>query len=199
MVSGRQAEFDKQEALESAMRVFWKKGFVGASLSELTAAMGINKPSMYAAFGNKEALFVKAADNYINRHALKLYANLQQEEKSLKQRITDYLNAVLQLQCSPDNPGGCFISVAATEIASNDLPENALSKILEANSYTEKFLIQFFSDEIQQGNLSTTKSPEKLALILMTFIHGLAALARNNKKQSQLSLIIDDIVDSLDI
>ena len=60
MTSGRKREFDAEIALEAAMQVFWQKGYTGASLTDLIDSMGINKPSMYRAFGNKEALFVKA-------------------------------------------------------------------------------------------------------------------------------------------
>ena len=61
---GRPREFDPDEALESALQVFWEKGYEGASLTELTGAMGITKPSMYAAFGNKEQLFRRAVERY---------------------------------------------------------------------------------------------------------------------------------------
>src|SRR5712671_3461480 len=61
---GRPRSFDREQALDCAMRVFWRKGYQGASLSELTKAMGINRPSLYAAFGNKETLFGKALDRY---------------------------------------------------------------------------------------------------------------------------------------
>src|SRR5438445_3107154 len=61
---GRPREFDVEKALERAMNVFWRKGYEGASLPDLTRAMGINRPSLYAAFGNKESLFRKALDRY---------------------------------------------------------------------------------------------------------------------------------------
>ena len=64
MHKGRPREFDADEALDRALEVFWRKGYEGASLSELTEAMGINRPSLYAAFGNKEELFRKALDRY---------------------------------------------------------------------------------------------------------------------------------------
>src|SRR5213594_2671193 len=64
MPKGRPREFDIEKALDRAMEVFWRKGYEGASLPDLTKAMGINRPSMYAAFGNKEALFRRALDRY---------------------------------------------------------------------------------------------------------------------------------------
>src|SRR5258708_12946004 len=63
---GRPRAFDPDAALERAMHVFWAKGYEGASLSDLTQAMRINRPSLYAAFGNKEQLFRKVLDRYVN-------------------------------------------------------------------------------------------------------------------------------------
>ncbi len=70
MSAGRKRTFDEEQALEAAMRVFWQKGYVGTSLSDLTAALGINKPSLYAAFGNKEQLFASALARYGSRYGL---------------------------------------------------------------------------------------------------------------------------------
>jgi AcrR family transcriptional regulator len=67
---GRPREFDADEVLDRALDVFWRKGYEGASLSELTEAMGINRPSLYAAFGNKEELFRKALDRYADGPAV---------------------------------------------------------------------------------------------------------------------------------
>jgi AcrR family transcriptional regulator len=64
MPSGRTRQFDANQALDRALEVFWDRGYEGASLEELTAAMGINRPSLYAAFGNKAELFRKALDRY---------------------------------------------------------------------------------------------------------------------------------------
>jgi AcrR family transcriptional regulator len=64
MTAGRRRSFDEAQALETAMRVFWRRGYQGTSLSDLTAALGINKPSLYAAFGNKEQLFARALAHY---------------------------------------------------------------------------------------------------------------------------------------
>src|SRR5882724_6357466 len=66
---GRPRTFDIDAALDAALHVFWRKGYDGASLADLTGAMGINRPSLYAAFGNKEALFRKALDRYVDRPA----------------------------------------------------------------------------------------------------------------------------------
>jgi AcrR family transcriptional regulator len=199
MVSGRQAQFDKQAALNKAMLVFWEKGFLGASLTDLTTAMGINKPSMYAAYGNKEALFIQAVDNYINQYASRLTEALNTPDKPVKEVLRDYLNIALNMQCSPDTPPGCFISVAATETAGAELPPKAHDKIVDVYAQPEKVLTMFFEAQRQSGKINSSKPAKQLALFVITFLHGLASMARNNVEQSQLKVVIDDFVDSLAI
>jgi len=118
MVGGRKREFDKTEALEQAMRVFWQKGYLGASLSDLTEGMGINKPSLYSAFGNKEALFIHATEFYLEHHA-KQHLRFLHEEKPLQQRLSNYLQSVVAAQFTEIYPKGCYISFCLSESASN--------------------------------------------------------------------------------
>ena len=73
MKAGRHRSFDKNNTLEKAMRVFWQNGYPGTSLTDLTTAMGINKSSLYAAFGNKEKLFNQAIEFYLNKYPLTLF------------------------------------------------------------------------------------------------------------------------------
>jgi AcrR family transcriptional regulator len=83
MPMGRPRAFDIEKALDQALQVFWHKGYEGASLSDLTAAMGINRPSLYAAFGNKEELFRKALERYIEGPASYVEHALQLQDQCL--------------------------------------------------------------------------------------------------------------------
>ncbi len=87
MPAGRQREFDEEIALEAAMSAFWANGFSGTSMADLTRAMGINKPSLYAAFGNKEALFVRALTHYLGKHGYPHAEKLQAKDRSLPERL----------------------------------------------------------------------------------------------------------------
>jgi TetR/AcrR family transcriptional regulator, copper-responsive repressor len=197
MAGGRQLQFDKEKALEEAMFVFWKRGFLGASLSELTTAMGINKPSMYAAFGNKEALFVSATEYYLTKHASPHAAFLNEEGQALKERVKAYLFSVATMLCNSSTPNGCFISVAANELAGELLPEKATQTIVYAGNYAETYLTDFFTEEKAKGNLTT--DVEELALMLITLLHGLSSVARSGKSHKQLKSIIDIFVSKLGI
>src|SRR5215470_17599780 len=107
MAMGRPREFDVDQALERALQVFWRKGYEGASLPDLTQAMGINRPSLYAAFGNKEALFRKALDRYAEGPAAYLGAALNEPTaRAIAERL---LHGTSDLVTDPRNPRGCLI------------------------------------------------------------------------------------------
>ena len=197
MVGGRQLQFDKQEALEAAMNVFWKKGFLGASLSDLTACMGINKPSLYATFGNKEDLFVSATEHYLSNHAAPHILLLNTPNQSLSERLNAYLLSVTTMLCDPSKPGGCFISVATNEAAGESLPEKAHQAVINAGNFTENYLTEFFASETDKGNLKKNIDIKDLTLFILAFLHGIAAMARNGKTPQQIKSIIDITVTAL--
>ena len=191
MAGGRQREFCKLEALEKAMLVFWKKGFVGASLTDLTKSMGINKPSMYAAFGNKEQLFILSTEHYLENHASKHTKFLYLENMSLKKRLKAYLMSALASQCNETGPKGCYISLCVTESAGDGLPLDAYNTIEKTKDQAEELLTDFFTDEQNKNNLSNTTKPNELARYIVTVLHGLAAMARGNKSILELEPVVD--------
>src|SRR5205809_2994773 len=111
MPAGRPRAFDLDQALDQALEVFWKKGYEGASLPDLTKAMGINRPSLYAAFGNKEALFRKALDRYNEGPACHVHEALG--EPSARRVVERMLCGSIDLITSSKNPRGCFMVQAA--------------------------------------------------------------------------------------
>src|SRR6059058_4783820 len=104
---GRPRAFDVDEALDQALKVFWRKGYEGASLPDLTKAMGINRPSLYAAFGNKEALFRKAIDRYLEGPAC--YVREALREPTARVVVERLLRASIDLVTDSRNPRGCFM------------------------------------------------------------------------------------------
>src|SRR5262245_63511915 len=104
---GRPREFDTEEALDAALEVFWRKGYEGASLPDLTEAMGINRPSLYAAFGNKEELFRRVVARYIEgpgtcvREALAL--------PTARAAAAALLEATIDIVTDAKNPRGCLL------------------------------------------------------------------------------------------
>src|SRR5882762_7096049 len=111
MPIGRPRAFDLDQALDRALKVFWRKGYEGASLPDLTKAMGINRPSLYAAFGNKEALFRKAIDRYVEGPASHIAEAL--EEPTALAVVGRLLRGSIDLITDSRNPHGCFMVQSA--------------------------------------------------------------------------------------
>src|SRR5213595_1538691 len=103
---GRPRAFDVDEALDQALKVFWRKGYEGASLPDLTRAMGINRPSLYAAFGNKQALFRKAMARYAEGPASYLREAL--EAPTARAVFERLLEGGIKMVANPRQPRGCL-------------------------------------------------------------------------------------------
>src|SRR3954467_15810159 len=106
VLRGRPREFDVDHALTAALRVFWSKGYEGASMTDLTDAMGITRPSLYAAFGNKEALFRKALDLY-EREKLE-YTRAALQQPTARAVAEHIMRGALEAQTGNSEPHGCL-------------------------------------------------------------------------------------------
>ncbi len=104
---GRPSNFDHDEALEKALHVFWKRGYEGASMTELTKVLGINRPSIYAAFGNKEELFRKALEKYLKGPVAYAAEAMQQPTARLSMEM--FLTKSAAALSSPGTPRGCLM------------------------------------------------------------------------------------------
>ena len=109
---GRPRTFDRTAALRRAMDVFWAKGYEGASISELAAAMGINSPSLYAAYGSKEALFLEATDFYSRVEGPDIWLALD-EAPTARHAIELFLSRTAKAYSQTDRPQGCLITLGA--------------------------------------------------------------------------------------
>ena len=101
------------------MQAFCEKGYEGASLGDLTQAMGINPPSLYAKFGNKHELFLKAIDRYVATITSTQFVPLM-EMRDIKQAVSGYFAEVIRCVASRDWPTGCMVVCVATEVAERD-------------------------------------------------------------------------------
>lgn len=190
-MAGRRPEFDKPSALDSAMRVFWKKGYVGASLADLTGAMGINKPSLYSAFGNKEALFVLSLHQYLEKHAKDSLLYLTAEGMSLRQRISGFLLATVRGQLGEETPRGCYLAQGLSETAGEGLPQAAIQALKAADEENMRQLVQFFHSDPECQRLGLHQQAERAALYLVTLLHGTASLSRSGRCRSELEGILE--------
>jgi len=199
MTAGRHRSFDKDNALEKAMQVFWQNGYPGTSLTDLTNAMGINKSSLYAAFGNKEELFNQVIEFYLNKHGVVHSAELFKTEQSLQERVRSYLLSIVNMLTDPDLPKGCLICHATSEIAGSCLPENSATNINGINQQTISTLTEFFQKEQQLGNLIDGNSPHTIANYLLTLQFGLAISARNGSNVEELKEVVNFFIGQFNL
>lgn len=191
MTGGRKKDFDVDVALQSAMQVFWEKGYLGASLSNLTERMGINKPSLYSTFGNKEALFIQATKRYCDNKIESLAKLLTAEDLSLKQRLRNYMMAVLSVQCESEQGKGCYIVQCQSELASGEIPERAGMLLRQAGEAVKDLLISTLTHDQESKTLGLDEDAEKNALCLSATLRGTATLARCGYSMSELTAVIE--------
>lgn len=196
-MAGRHRSFDIDVALEKAMRIYWKNGYSNTSLEEIIQAIGITKPSLYAAFGNKEQLFIAALGHYLQQYLQPNFAHLTHPTHSLEDRLSNCLRSIARLFTPPNSPGGCLFAHSLCEFTADGMPEQATALMDELNQQQEEMLINFFSEEMAKGNIKSESSPRAVALFFMSVNGGIAALARIGTSLEDLDLMIDHGVKKL--
>ena len=184
---GRPRGFDTDRALDRALAIFWRDGYEGASLPALTRAMGINRPSLYAAFGNKEALFRKAVERYERGPAN--YAHKALKKPTAREVVQALLEGVVALLTKPQNPGGCLMvqgALACGENA-NRVREELASKRAEGVAAIRRR----FQRAIDEGDLPASADATALARFVATVTHGLAVQAASGASRKELIRVKD--------
>ncbi|MFY1674098.1 TetR/AcrR family transcriptional regulator [Plantactinospora sp. WMMB334] len=186
-VIGRPRGFDIDEALERAMQVFWARGYEGASLTDLTGAMGITKTSMYAAFGNKEQLFRKALQRYGQGPAS--YATHALKEPTARAVAEAFLRGSVQTTTRPDAPSGCLSVQGA--LASGDDGRPAREVLVDWRNDAGARLEERFQRAVEEGDLPPDANPTRLARYIMTVLFGIAVQAASGLGPDELQEIAD--------
>ncbi|MFE5119548.1 TetR/AcrR family transcriptional regulator [Streptomyces sp. NPDC056669] len=184
---GRPRGFDADEALERAMRVFWEQGYEGASLTDLTSAMGITRTSMYAAFGNKEELFRRALERYTEGPAS--YAARALREPTARQVATAFLNGSVRATTRPDCPTGC-LGVQGS-LAAGDPGRPARDALIAWRDEAISQLRDRFQRAVDEGDLPPDTDPGLLARYLMTVANGIAVQAVGGATRDDLRQVAD--------
>jgi AcrR family transcriptional regulator len=183
---GRPRVFDEEQALGAALAVFWRNGYQAASLAELTQAMGISKPSLYAAFGNKEQLFLSALQRYRERE-LRRHAEALAAEPDLKRAVRAFLRSVAIMLTAPELPGGCMVVNSAVACDSAALPPRVVAAITSTvNQSTVALLQTRLEHELRQRKLPEGSPVAQIAAYFATLMSGMAVMAKVGTTQQGL-------------
>lgn len=185
-VQGRPRAFNIDIALEQALLLFWRKGYLGTSLTDLTEAMGINRPSLYAAFGNKETLFRKALDRYRDQHTTYLRDAL--EEPTARRVIERIMQGVVDLVTNPGNPSSCLMTHSLLACADPDDPLH--QELAERRAAGEIAIRDRFARAISEGDLPSDADPAALARFVLTVNAGLSVQAAGGANRTELLQVV---------
>jgi AcrR family transcriptional regulator len=186
-VTGRPREFDREKALDQAMLVFWRKGFLAASMNDLCEAMGIRSPSLYAAFTSKEALYLEAVDRYVDTVGARIWACLA-EASSAKKGIHDLLLAAARGPQTFGAPSSCMVTLAA-------LGEEYSNAVVEATRKIRLQCLESLRDRLKTAviadELPATIDIDRLSRFYLGAFQGIAIQARDGATVDELEGIAD--------
>jgi AcrR family transcriptional regulator len=184
---GRPREFDCEHALAQALRVFWQRGYEGASMAELTSEMGITKPSLYAAFGNKESLFRKALDLY-ERDKMAYVAEAL-AAPTCRQVAETFLRGAVDMTTSTCDPRGCLGVISS--VACGSEAESVREEVTRRRSSSTQAMIDRFARAKEEGELPDGMEPDALARYLLAVLQGIALQAGNGASRAELDQLVD--------
>ncbi len=184
---GRPRAFDPDEALDAALRVFWKQGYEGTSMSDLTDAMGINRPSLYAAFGNKEELFAKALDRYsAGQNCFMTRALDERTARGVAERL---LHGVVEMLCDPATPAGCLMVQGA--LCTSEAATSVRLALAVRRNTGQAAIRARLERAVAERDLPRGSRPEDLARYLTTVMNGLSVQASGGASKKELRRVAD--------
>jgi len=184
---GRPREFDTTAALDAAMRVFWEKGFEGATLKDLTDAMRINRSSMWAAFGNKEELFKKAFGRYIDTY--QGYIREALGKPTIREVIESSLRGTVDFLATPGNPKGCLSVHGA--LAVGDEADPIKQWLIQTRRDGLSLARKRFEEAKKSGDLGADVDPAALTRYVAALIQGLGVQHASGATKAELTRIVD--------
>jgi len=186
----RLREFDEEKALDAAMQLFWEKGYEATSLSDLTARMGIQRPSIYSAYGDKKELFEAALRKYTQSHATCVRSHLQ-KHASAKEAIRRFLEYTVAEEYEKGPNRGCFCINTMVELSPHDQKFEILTR--EHQMYLAVLFQETIERGIRSGELDANINAKGLAQTLIVSLIGLTVLMKSRPERS----FVDNSVEGM--
>jgi len=192
---GRPRAYDAERALDAAMAAFWRSGFAGTSLDDLTASAEMNRPSLYAAFGDKQALYLKTIERYRTAAVAAMTEQLAIDRPLADTLRVIYRGALDLYRAGDPNPRGCYLTSTAIT-AALDSPE-VRAGLLASHQTFDRLLAARFAAARDAGELPPDSDPDLLGALAVGVIHTLAVRTRAGETRRRLEQIADAAVAQL--
>lgn len=189
---GRRREFDIDKALDAALCVFWRKGYEGASYTDLTEATGVERPALYAAFGNKESLYRRALERYDEQYQRFIPEAL--ELPTAREVAAHILYHSIELTTRHPDHTGCFIINGV--MAGSDEAEPVRQALIEMRVAGEAQLRARFERAKAEGDLPKAAKPAALATFLVAVLHGMAVQAKAGYSRDMLEAVAEQALSN---
>jgi len=187
VVIGRPRTFCTEEALDRALQVFWRKGYEGATICDLTEAMGIKPPSLYAAFGSKEELFRKVLDRYADARADFVQEALA--EPNARDAVAHLLRGTADFLTEKCNPAGCLLVQGVAGVG--DHAQCIRDEMKARRASGEKKICERLKRARAEGDLAKAADPASFARYLITVIEGMAVQAASGATRTELRRVAE--------
>ena len=184
---GRHREFDPDEALHIALQVFRRQGYEGTSISDLTDAMGITRPSLYAAFGNKEDLFRQTLDLYERQHLC--FAHTALHAPTGREAVELLLRGYVDVLTDPMNPPGCLGVNGA--VACSEASEAIREELIARRMVNENNLRDRLEQARSNGEFPKDEDPADWARYVVSVGLGMAVKAASGASREELHRVVD--------
>ncbi|EKV31926.1 Transcriptional regulator, TetR family [Caenispirillum salinarum AK4] len=193
----RTRSFDRDDALEAALGLFWAKGYEATSLADLTRAMGLSKSSLYDTFGDKHALFLAAFDRYAATRMRPALGLLKDDGRPARIRLEAFLRRFITLKVRDGDRRGCMIGNTAVELAPHD--ETAAARVRGALAHIEEALFTLLAEARDTGEIDPGKDPRALARFLTAMVQGLRVLSKADADARALDDVVRQALSVLDV
>jgi AcrR family transcriptional regulator len=186
-IVGRPREFDRDAALEAAMLLFWRKGFATTSMNDLCEAMGIRSPSLYAAFGSKEALYLEAVDHYVRTVGPPVWGRLAEGATARAGVESLLLAATERLPKSRATPAGCMAALAAV---GDEWPPAIANVVRKVRQKMLSNLRSRLEAAVADGELPASTDIDPLSRFYLSVFEGMAIQARDGASRAELRGVV---------
>lgn len=190
---GRPRLYDADQVLDAATRVFWARGYEGTSINELVEATGLNKPSLYAAFGDKEALYTTVVERYAATME-KLQRETLEAEPDIWRALEGLLRSSASSLCNPSLPGGCLVVTGLADCKTPNLPPNTEAILRAALGRTESVILDRLRRARRDKQIPSKLAIPALAGALATWMAGMAIRTKAGADRASLDEAIDALV-----